>query len=1362
MPFNIFSILTCFFSLFIVPVLGQNIYSLGIEDGLSNNSVTSIYKDQYGFMWFGTLDGLNRFDGYTFKLFKNKFDDPSSLPNNRIRAIAADNTGNLWVGTEKGIGVLDNKTMQFSGISYSPDNDSQSTAKLYDKGVNDIKTGKSGNIFICSADLGLLLYKRNAKKAIQIPLISYGKKVNQYSAEEIIIDPEDNAWLMIDGGSLCFYNAKTGSLVVKAKGPLGARCIKLDPFGKLWIGTGKGLFFYNTLSHRLEKFELKDNVLNNSIIIDIYFDKNRLWLCTNGNGIRIIDIFGNSESQIVKQENLRTLTSNAIKMIYEDEQSRKWIATLRGGINVIDHNKSQFKTIAHDPVNKNSLVHNFTFSFCEDADKNVWIGTDGGGISVWNRRTNTFKNYVYTIGNDRSIGNNQVSCIVKDHEQNIWISTYGGGISKFNKHSGDFENIPFVKAKSTSVWKLHVDKGGDIWASCLVGLYRNVNRLFKYNASTHTFNPAPFPVNTDIISIADDDNENLWLGDFTGLLHANKKRGITRVFDLKAAVTALRVSKTGKLWIGTEGRGLMRYDKATNKFTTYTEDEGLSNNTVLNVEEDKKGNIWVSTFNGLSKLNPSTGKFETFYKTDGLQSNQFSSNASCQLSSGEMLFGGIKGFNIFHPDSIRQFKKFSPIMITDLRVFNLPVNAASEFVEKSSTIYNVEHIRLPYDKAMLSLDYVALEYSLPEKIQYAYYLKGWDKSWNYVNKLRTINYTRLNEGNYTLKIRSTNASGIWNPKEKTIYVTVLPPWYRSWWAYCLYLLAMGSGVYIYVYYQKEKSRLQYDLKLSALKSEQETELNEKKISFFTNIAHELRTPLTLIVNPISDLLTNKGQNINFVDVSAVHRNTNRLLSLVDQLLLFKSTDNEISGLKPEVLNLVEVCTEVSLCFNNQVKAKKINYSFQNISEKLLIFSDREKIEIVLFNLISNAIKYSDGQGSVSFVLREEDGNAVMSVKNTGRVIPAHIGDKLFEKFFRLDQVDTPSKKSGFGIGLFVSKKTAEIQGGSLSYSSNAEEGTVFVYKIPTHVESITDEAINMEKSASTPLLSELFTDTAYSRPELKQTVSENMNQVYEGVIEQRPKVLIVDDNAEMRGYINQLLKTSYTIFEAENAESALGILKKTEPDIIISDIVMPGMSGVEFCSKVKEDTEYSHIPVILLTGTSSPEVKLKGIECGADDYITKPFEKDLLIARIKSILKSRDTLKKFFFNEVTLQGNNEKVPEEYSTFLKTGIEIVERHLEDKNFNVKVFITEMKMGRTNVYRQVRAISGLTITEFIRYIRLKKAAELIIKTDIRVMEVGYAVGINDPRYFREQFSKIFGINPSEYKKKYRRTFLRAPGS
>ncbi len=1361
MPFNVFAILTFVFSTFIATVFSQNVHYLGIENGLSNNTVTAIHKDKFGLMWFGTLDGINRYDGYSFKVFRNKYNDPASLPDDIITAISSDGLGNIWVGTQKGVGVYENKTLQFAKVNYRVSNGTQLPVTNW---VNAIQKDTKGNIYIGANDIGLLFCQSGSKEANRIPISGIAEKLSKHYSVEAMSSPyEGRMWVAIAGLGLALYDLGSRQLILTNNDVSAATCITPDILGNLWIGTKHGMLHYDVKTKIVDKFDLGGPLVNMARISSVISDKSaRLWIATDGQGLLQIDGIANGMPR-VSSPFRDALSSDALFTIIEDDRSCKWIGTLRGGIQVIDERKNQFKTYTHSASNPNSLVNNFTFSFCEDRNDNVWIGTDGGGLSIWDRKQNSFKNYVYSVGKNNVLSNNRISSIVRDAKDNMWIGSYGVGVIKYNLDSKAFKKVNFQNpAMDHSIWRLYIDKNEDVWVLCLRGEWKRKNtRLFKFNRQTNSFTSAPFDVGTDILAITDDDKNNFWMGGLAGIMHANKVRGIDKAINLKTIVRALHKSRKGILWIGTYGRGLIAFDTKSNHFTSYTEENGLCNNKVLNIEEDNKGNIWVSTNNGISKVTPSTGKISNFYAADGLQSNQFYFNASAHLRSGELIFGGIKGFNIFNPDSIRQFHDFPSLIVSGIRIANSVVNAGSEFLPDAKNVYTVNKITLPYDKAILSLDYVALEYSVPEKIQYAYYLKGWDKSWNYVNKLRTINYSRLNEGEYVLKIKSTNASGIWNTKEKIIYVTVLPPWYRTWWAYSFYLLVIGSAVYIYVYYQKEKSRLKYEVKLSGLKAAQETELNEKKISFFTNIAHELRTPLTLIVNPITDLLTNK-ENINFVDVSAVHRNTKRLLSLVDQLLLFKSTNNEISALKPEVLNLVEVCNEVFLCFNIQVKAKKINYSFQNVSDKLLAFADREKIEIVLFNLISNAIKYSEGQGSVSFVLKEEDGNAVMSVKNTGAVIPAHIGDKLFEKFFRLEQVDTPSKTSGFGIGLFVSKKIAEIQGGSLTYSSTAEEGTVFVYKIPTHAESITEEAINWEKSADTPLPTEPSTETAGRGPEAKQTVSENMNQVYEGVIEQRPKVLIVDDDAEMRNYIGQLLESSYTVFEAESAENALKILKKTEPDIIISDIVMPGISGVEFCSKVKETLEYSHIPVILLTGTSSPEVKLKGIECGADDYVTKPFEKDLLVARIKSILKSRDALKKFFFNEVTLQGNNEKVPEEYSTFLKTGIEIVERHIEDRDFNVQVFIKEMKMSRTTIYRRVKAISGLSITEFIRYIRLKKAAELMIKTDIQVKEVSYAVGINDPKYFREQFNKIFGINPSEYIKKYRRTFLRAPGN
>jgi len=1361
--FRVFSVIIkyCAVALLILGISNttksQSVSYLGIEQGLSNNTVTDIYKDSFGFMWFGTFDGLNRYDGYTFKLFKNQFGDLSSLPSNKITALTEDKTGNLWVGTDKGIGVLDNKTLRFSAISYIP-NDKTGTSKLYDNVVNDIKIDKSGNIFICSEDLGLLLYKKNAKKAIQIPLINHGTKINKYSAIALTIDPENSAWLMVNHWGLCYYNAKAGSLVLIDSNMPTATCIKRDRFGKVWIGTLKGLYFFNSLSGKLEKFELRDKILNNSIISDICFDKNLLWMSTDGNGIGIIDVFGTGEYRVMKQGSSGTLTSNAINTIYQDEQSRKWIGTLRGGINVIDRKRSQFRTIAHDPLNNNSLVHNFTFSFCEDTNKDVWIGTDGGGISVWNRRTNTFKNYVHEVGNERSLSNNQVCSIVKDKEQNIWVGTFGGGVCKFNKHTGDFENIPFGNVKDMPVGRLYVDKGGEIWVSCLTGAFANAwHKLFKYDAGTQRFIPAPFPVNTDIIFITEDDNGNLWFGTHTSLVRANKKGGITKVFNLKTAVRALHFSKTGKLWIATNGRGLMCYDKATNKFTSYTEREGLSNNTALNIAEDKKGNIWVSTYNGLSKLNIATHKFENFYTSDGLQSNQFYFNASSQLSSGEMLFGGIKGFNIFNPDSIRQFKDFPSLLVTDLRVFNLPVNAESDFVEKSSNIYNVSHIRLPYDKAILSLDYVALEYSLPEKIQYAYYLKGWDKAWNYVNKQRTINYTRLDEGEYILKIRSTNASGIWNPNEKLIYVTILPPWYRTWWAYLFYIALASGSIYAYVYYQKKQTRLQYEVKFTK-------ELNEKKISFFTNISHELRTPLTLIVNPIKELLLNNGKNTDLIDISSVYRNSRRLLSLVNQLLLFKTAEDEISELKPEWLNLADVCREIFLCFNNQVKAKSLRYHFECSNKHIDVYADREKIEVVLFNLLSNAIKFTPENGTISLIVSEQIESVEILVKDSGRGIPEGTGNMLFEKFYRIKEESNAESPSGFGIGLYLTKRYVDIHHGNLTYTSKLNEGTVFQILLPKGDIGLTkpsvknnDEVHVSKDYVNSDLLKELVAEPVASIS--SDLDSEPDDVLLKNVVTQKASILLIDDDQELRHYVKQLLKDTFTIYEASTADKGFEMVQETEPDIVVCDVVLQqGMSGVEFCSKMKESASLNHIPVILLTGSSSPEIKLKGIECGADDYITKPFENELLVARIKGILKGRNTLKQYFLNEITLQNNSLKIPEEYSEFLSRCIAIIEKHMVEEEFSLSTFTDEICMSRSKLSRKLKSISGLSISEFIRYVRLRKAAELMIQTDLKIKEVAFHVGIQDMKYFREQFCKLFEMNPSDFIRKYRKTYIK----
>lgn len=1337
-----------------VSVYSQSVSYLGIEDGLSNNTVTAIHKDKFGLMWFGTLDGINRYDGYSFKVFRNKYDDTASLLNDIITAINSDDLGNVWVGTQKGISVYENKTLQFAKVNYHGSNGTQLPVTSW---VNTIQKDSRGNIYIGANDIGLLLCQSGSKEASRIPISGVAEKFSKrYTVAAMSSPHEGRMWVAIATLGLAVYDLGSRQLVLTNNDISSVTCIAPDVLGNLWIGTKHGLLHYDIKTKVVSKFDLGGAIVNLVHISSIISDKSRrLWVATDGQGLLQINGIANGKPTVSRPFK-NALSSDALFTIIEDCQSRKWIGTLRGGVQVIDERKNQFKTYAHSASDPNSLANNFAFSFCEDRNDNVWIGTDGGGLSIWDRKKNNFKNYVYSDGKNNLLSNSRISSIVRDAEGNMWVGTYDVGVIKYDFNRRVFRKADFQNPiMNHSIWRLYRDENEDIWALCLRGDWmRKDSRLFKFSRQTNSFISAPFDVREDILAITNEDKDNFWMGGFSGIMHANKVRGIDKVINLKTIVRALHKSGNGILWIGTYGRGLLAFDTKANRFRSYTEENGLCNNKVLNIEEDDRGNIWVSTYNGISKVTPSTGKISNFYAADGLQSNQFYFNASAHLRSGELMFGGIKGFNIFNPDSIRQFNDFPPLIISGIRIANAVVNAESEFLPGAKNVYTVNKITLPYDKAILSIDFAALEYSLPTKIQYAYLLKGKDKEWNNIGSQRSINYSQLNEGNYVLKIRSTNASGLWNPNPLEISLIVLPPWYRSLWAYLLYLSAAASLIYIYMYYQKQKARLQYEVKLSTMKAQQEADLNEKKISFFTNIAHELRTPLTLIVNPIKDLLNNDGQNINLVDVSSVHRNTKRLLSLVDQLMLFRSIENDVSELKPEVLDLGELCQEVFLCFNNQVKGKSITCYFENLAEGLKVFADKEKTEIVLFNLISNAIKYTETKGSVYFSLRQENGFAIMSVKNTGSVIPKDIGTKLFDKFFRLQQLG-PMKNSGFGIGLFVSRRIAELQGGDLSYTSKEDEGTVFFYKIPCNLQKVeVEEPITEARGINTELLHELVTENLDAPAQTNRTVSDNMDQVYEDLIENKPNVLIVDDSAEMRVYLSQLLQFEYNTSQAASADEALDVLSKNEIDIILSDIVMPGISGVEFCSKIKESEEYSHIPVILLTGTSSPEVKLKGIECGADDYITKPFENELLIARIRSILKGRHTLKRYFLNEVTLQSNNEKVSEEYSTFLKKGIEVVERHLDDGNFNVKEFIKEMGMSRSTIYRKVKAISGLSITEFVRYIRLKKAAELMIQTDIQIKEVAYRVGINDPRYFREQFTKLFGVKPSEYIKKYRR--------
>jgi signal transduction histidine kinase/ligand-binding sensor domain-containing protein/DNA-binding response OmpR family regulator len=1332
---------------------------LGIDKGLSNNSVRSIYQDHQGFMWFGSFDGLNRYDGYDFKIYRKQLSDSNSLPHNYITAIGEDAKNNLWVGTGQGVSIFNRHTSKFSYGQFVPTGESQKLNITFN--VNVIKKDATGNLYLATNDGGLLIVPSGSTVAYQA-ICSKDVRGNCFNdIQSLIIDKQQRIWVFVRDLGLGIYNKATKTIQVVNATLKHANCMEIDNQDNIWISTGNGLFLYNINQKQLQPFTQK---LTSNVISSLKFDhENTMWIGTEGGGINIYSAATNSMHYIAASETKNGLQGVDMVTIYEDKELRKWVGTLKGGINIIEPQKNAFETITHDGFNENSLVNNFVSAFYEDKQHHIFIGTDMGGFSIWNRNSNSFTNYSHNAADNQSLSNNSVPSFVEDNNANIWVATFGGGINKFNKNTGKFEHYKCITTSGFEqkyVWLVYIDKAGYLWATT----YNN-GMLFLFNSSTNTFEPFS-QQHVDIYTLCDDALGNFWAGTSHGLARLNKQTKTFEYFDVDKPVRSIFEDSKGRLWVGTEGMGIVLFNKQQLKTVKrFTDSDGLCNNSVLNILEDSNGYLWLSTFHGLARFDANRQSFKNYYNEDGLQSNQFAYNAAYRFSSGEMAFGGIKGFNIFNPTKLAVRTYQPPVLITNLRINNIPIAFDSKYIIalKNDTIQALE---IPFTEAALSFDFAALEFSAPNKILYAYYLEGWDKSWNSSSSVRTANYTRLSEGHYTLHIKATNAEGIWNTKEVILKITVLPPWYRSWWMYLFYFSLLGLAIFVYQRYRVNKAKLEFEITLSKLQAAKERterenerliiakekEINDKRLTFFTNISHEFRTPLTLIINPLKDILQKQVKNAkeDVGELNIVYRNARRLLSLVDQLLLFRKTDTDSDALKVSKLNLYALCNDVFLAFVQQTRLNKIDYVFSCDKQDIEIYADREKLEIILYNLISNAIKYTPVGGKIVVSIIENDDTVEVLVADTGFGIPKEIGDKLFERFYQVNHKELPTK-TGFGIGLFLVKHFVDGHKGEVSYTSKQGSGTTFFVKLLKGKAHFSNEIINDNITETTAIINELVVPQEDDEVKLLDKKAE-----LEALVSEKSSLLLVDDNLQMLSYLSQIFKDVYTIYKAENAEEGIKLAYQYLPDIIISDVNMPGISGIDFCKNIKTNDKVSHIPIILLTGESSPEMKLQGIEGGADDYITKPFDKDLLVAKVASLLKNRTNLQHYFYNEITLQENPLKISEEYKIFLDRCIAVVEKYLDDEDFNVKTFASELNISHSSLYKKVKSISGQSVNAFIRFIRLRKAAELFINTNMNVNEVALEVGFLNPKYFREQFAKLFGMNPSNYVKKYRKFF------
>ena len=1309
---------------------GPGVKYLGIEQGLSNNAVTCICQDQRGFMWFGTYDGLNRYDGYGFTAYRNVIGDSTSIPFNQIATISADEHNRLWIGGQKGITVFDPATNAFSRIYYLS---CDGRGKVEARENIHIVAAAGRDMLAGSHNYGLLAFPYGTRVGRQIPL-----KGARGSYDVFCIEPEPSgqrAWIFVQGRGLYVYDLRNSSLLPVNNIIRQCFSLKVDHEGRLWAGSDDGLQYFD--GHR---GSWSGNVLPlRTRVVSISVEHNNdLCVGTDGSGLWRVEADGKA-MPLLSGTGAPLVNSNAVYSIYIDKEGRKWVGTLRGGISIIEPQKSIFTTYTvpgHD-----NPIDNFILSFCEDRDDNVWIGTDGAGLRLWNRRTGTFKAYIHDPAKTGSISNNFITGILRDSKDRLWISTWFEGVDRFNRGSGTFNHFSCINSETNveekHVWNIIEDRDGRIWACAT-----NEGSLYSFDEARQRFELFDDRIQ-DLQVLFEDREGNLWGGNYSSLIRIDKVHKHHRIFPMDYTVRSLHEDQFGRFWVGTQEGGLLLFDVTTGKYQRFTTADGLPDNTILRILEDRRGNLWMSTYNGLSEYQQRERKFRNFSTSDGLQSMQYSFNAGLTLSTGEMLFGGIKGFNLFMPDSVHWSAGLPEIYLTGVRVRNEAVGGKSSFVT-GTTDGAITDLRVPFNQAMLSLDFTALEYDCTDKLNYSYCLAGWDKDWIYAKSNRTANYSRLREGDYIFKVRVSRADGTWSRGKALLHVIVLPPWYRTWWAYLGYLLMAGGIIVFYLQYSHSQWQMRYEVQLAQMETEKEKELIERKLSFFTYITHEFRNPLTLIINPAKDLLARGPSEEHADGLQLIHRNAQRLLSLVDQLLLFRKAESGLDQLKLAPADIGELCRQVFLCFVDSARCKEIDYRFERPAMPLIAEVDKEKIEIVLYNLISNALKYTPEKGTIVVSAGELTGGRILlEVRDTGTGIPEEVGDRLFDKFYQFPSSEMTSI-SGFGIGLYLVKQFVEAHLGKITYESVRGQGTVFRVFLPESV--ISTAATPVESTAG---LSALVREIA------EETPVETPPDCGESITD-KPSLLVVDDDPQLLNYVCQIFEHRFILFRALNGEDGLRLAREHRPDLVISDLHMDGISGIEICETIKNDPALGQTPVILLTASTSANYKLEGVKHGADDYITKPFDRDLLVARVGALLKSRDRIEQSIYHVIVHGGDNSRLTSEDKDFLERVTAAIEDHVEDDEFSIPKLSAELGMSHSKIYQKLKDVTGQSLNVFIRRIRLKKAAELFIHSSYNVNEVAVMVGISDGRYFREQFNKQFGINPSDYIKKYRKAF------
>lgn len=1335
---------------------------LTIDSGLPQNEVTAIIQDKKGFLWFGTRGGLARYDGHNMKVFQYEPGSSNSLSNNSIETLFEDSHGKIWIGTKSGgMNYFDPFTESFTTYQSVPND----TSTISGNRVVSLQEDNDGYIWAGTWKNGLNRFDPKSKK--------FKRFLQGMSVLCLKRAPDGTLWI---SGDNQLYKKSSGSNKIQYFNALkrGAdiTSLALAENGNLIHagGWGTGLITFNLRASGQPEQIFHDpknikTISANSVYSLLVDQENHIWAGFWGGGLNVIDNERNVKRFELTGPSGQSVSDYQIVLsIFQDKSGIVWIGTDGGGICKIQEAKNYF---VNYNTSNSSLSNGHILSILQDSKNKVWIGTKAGGINTIEQHKVTPHNELFDQLRNSDI--NVVYTIYEDLDSTIWFGT-PIGLHKVISHSSNrIQSAQLTLQPGASinrkVMAILMDRKGRLWAGTQQhGLYC-AHEFRKGNSNFKNYLPSPANIyslsDTRISCLFQDSNDRIWIGTYKGLYFYDEKNdrfiGILHVHgDVESLsndiINCVNEDANGNLWVGTPG-GLNKITVLGEKIRSqyYTKKDGLPNDYINAILFDDKQNLWISSNGGIFEFNPKNKLIKVFTKQDGLQSNAFCEGAAFKGKDALMYFGGINGLNVFNPSNIPPPTP-SPLVFVSLKLMNKEVNPGDTVNEKiilERSITFTNEITLSHLEKVISLEVSSVDFTSPEKNQYSFKLEGFDDGWVNKGNSKSITYTNLKPGTYTLYAKASDVGNIWNDNIIALTIQVLPAPWLTGWAYLGY--AAITALIIIVIVQNIRKRIQLKNELHAaqvvhtrtqLERDKEKEISEMKLRFFTNVSHELRTPLTLISSPLEEMLALGNLPSSVKErLALIHRHTNRLLALVNQLLDFRKTESGNLQLFIEQTEIVTYTTTIFESFRHVAARRNINYSFHSDLNHLLIEVDRNKIEIAVTNIISNAFKYSpDGSEIRCYISIEKDiaNNKIyclIQIEDTGCGIPKDVRDKIFDLYYQVS-VSESMKVTGSGIGLSLVKEVVQLHGGEVAVSSEPGKGSVFTIKLP------------IKQSPRLSIIS-VSRDVVLQDPTLEKQVADDLPSETFGETE-KPVVLVIEDTDELRNYLFDYLSNSFIVISAANAKIGLKTALSKIPDLVVSDIMMQEMDGFELCQSIKTNEKTSHIPVILLTAKVMPEDELLGLKNGADDYIKKPFVPSILTARIKRQLEARKQLREYYSRKVTLQPTNIEITPYDEKFLKKAMAFIENNLLNPEFHNECLEKELGMSHSTLYRKLKALTGLSIHEFIRSIRLKRAAQLLESGSITVSEAAYQTGFSEMKYFRLYFKNQFGCLPSEYLK------------